>query len=246
MSHRSTCLASFLFTMGLYTSYTRLKIRSRSPSNHPLVHSGIFVLGGPGAGKRTLCARLAASANLDKTKVHHLSVDELLRSAREKGGQVGHIINNCILSDHNVPSSVIMELLKEVIIDACSDGECSGVKRVFLMDGFPRYMENISVWDGEIATRRLDVHVRCIVFLECPEELCTARLLGQGATSGHLDNDFETIRKRFRSFREEIYPVMSLFESGIRNDGVVVKKVLADRPMDMVYQDFLNVLQNFL
>lgn len=52
----------------------------------------IFVLGPPGAGKGTQCQLLAQKHD----NVLHLSVGQLLREEREKGGVNCDIINSCI------------------------------------------------------------------------------------------------------------------------------------------------------
>lgn len=54
----------------------------------PLV---LFVLGGPGAGKGTQCARIVAEHGYV-----HLSAGDLLRAARKAGSGEGQLIDECI------------------------------------------------------------------------------------------------------------------------------------------------------
>jgi len=130
------------------------------------------------------------------------------------------------------------------MLEACPDGDGGG-RRVFLVDGFPRNLENISAWD-EVFASEDGFAVGCVLFFDCPEDIMTSRLIERGMTSGRVDDNAETIRKRFSTFRDESYPIVTLYESGERKDGVVVKRVMADRSVDTVYQDVLEVLQNFL
>ena len=43
---------------------------------------------------------------------------------------------------------------------------------------------------------------------ECSEEVMTKRLLQRGQSSGRVDDNAETIRKRLVTFREETLPVI--------------------------------------
>ena len=61
-------------------------------------HKGIFVLGGPGAGKGTQCQRL-----VDEFGLTHLSVGELLRQARSAGTSEGKLIDDYIKEGKIVP-----------------------------------------------------------------------------------------------------------------------------------------------
>ena len=45
-----------------------------------------------------------------------------------------------------------------------------------------------------------------MLFYDCPEEAMEARLLERGLTSGRSDDNLESIRKRFRTFKAESTP----------------------------------------
>ncbi len=49
---------------------------------------------------------------------------------------------------------------------------------------------------------------RVLVF-ECSEDVMVQRLLARGATSGRVDDNEETIRKRLHTFQEPLYPSYS-------------------------------------
>ena len=49
--------------------------------------------------------------------------------------------------------------------------------------------------------------------LECSEEVMMSRLLQRSTTSGRVDDNIETIRKRFNSHELSTQPVIQYFES---------------------------------
>lgn len=50
------------------------------------------------------------------------------------------------------------------------------------------------------------------MFFECSEEVMEERLIKRGETSGRVDDNAETIRKRFSTFVEETMPVIESYE----------------------------------
>ena len=45
-----------------------------------------------------------------------------------------------------------------------------------------------------------------MVIFECPEEVMVERLMERGKTSGRVDDNEETIRKRFHTFQQATLP----------------------------------------
>ena len=80
----------------------------------------------------------------------------------------------------------------------------------FLIDGFPRSMDNKDGWYSVVGDR---AEVAFCLFYECPEEELEKRLLKRGETSGRDDDNIESIKKRFRTFRETSMPVVEWFEA---------------------------------
>ena len=80
----------------------------------------------------------------------------------------------------------------------------------FLIDGFPRAMDNKHGWDTVVGDK---AEVAFCLFFECPEEELEKRLLKRGETSGRDDDNIDSIRKRFHTFKETSMPVVELFKS---------------------------------
>lgn len=72
-------------------SAVSVEVKNRITNKKSRYPFAIFVNGGPGCGKRTLCKSLAAN---DKKYVH-LNVGVLLKDKMSKGGSLADEINAC-------------------------------------------------------------------------------------------------------------------------------------------------------
>ncbi|EMG46946.1 URA6 Uridylate kinase [Candida maltosa Xu316] len=186
--------------------------------------SVIFVLGGPGSGKGTQSDKLVK----DKGFVH-LSAGDLLRAEQQRpGSKYGELIAKYIREGEIVPQEVTIALLKQAIKEKYDDG-----KTKFLVDGFPRKMDQAITFEDTIAKSAFTL------FFECPEQVMLNRLLERGKTSGRTDDNIESITKRFRTFIETSMPVVEYFEK----QGKVVK-VKCDEPVDVVYGHVKEALKS--
>lgn len=183
----------------------------------------VFVLGGPGSGKGTQCELL--SKRLPGPWVH-LSAGDLLRAERRKAdsSELGALIESKISNGQLVPSSVTCKLVQNAMEEY---HKTKGIRK-FLVDGYPRGIENKTVWEEQVK----NATVEFVLFLECPEEVMTGRLLERGQTSGRVDDaNIDVIRKRFRTYQEETAPIVQAYDKL----GKVVR-VSADRPIEDVYK----------
>src|ERR1700755_3412662 len=86
----------------------------------------IFVLGGPGSGKGTQCAKLVKDFGFK-----HLSAGDLLREEQDRpGSQFGELIKTYIKEGQIVPMEVTIQLLENAITAAIEKEN----KRQFLID----------------------------------------------------------------------------------------------------------------
>lgn len=156
----------------------------------------LFVLGGPGSGKGTQCA------NIVRDYGHtHLSAGDLLREERASGSQDGDLIENFIKEGKIVPIKITVKLLAKAM------EKHAGCK--FLIDGFPRNQDNMTGWQSEMEGR---VQVEGVLFFDCPEEVCVERIIERGKSSGRVDDNIESIRKRFKTFYGETMPVVEQYK----------------------------------
>lgn len=188
--------------------------------------SVIFVLGGPGAGKGTQCAKLVKDFGFI-----HLSAGDLLRAEQNReGSKYGELISKCIKDGEIVPQEVTVALLKQAIETNYNNG-----MKKFLVDGFPRKMDQAITFEEEIVPSSLTL------FFDCPEKIMMERLLHRGKTSGRADDNIESIKKRFKTFVETSMPVVDYFDK----QGKVIK-VSCDQPVDEVYQNVSTAIKGLL
>ncbi|KAJ7135043.1 UMP-CMP kinase [Mycena crocata] len=166
----------------------------------------IFVLGGPGAGKGTQCTKLVQDFGFC-----HLSAGDLLRAEQHReGSEFGEFIQTCIREGNIVPMEVTVKLLENAMTAALAegrsgDGWANGHGR-FLVDGFPRKMDQAIKFDEDVCMASM------VLFFSTTEQVMLARLLERGKTSGREDDNAESIKKRFNTYKETTMPVIKHYE----------------------------------
>jgi len=116
------------------------------------------------------------------------------------GSQHGTMIAEMIKNGQIVPSHVTVNLLEKAMKE-------SGKQR-FLIDGFPRNEENNNSWQKEMHGK---ANVYAVLFFDCPEEVMQQRLLKRGESSGRTDDNIESIKKRFHTFKDQTMPVIEFY-----------------------------------
>lgn len=179
-----------------------------------------FVLGGPGAGKGTVCRRLMATG-----QYCHLSAGDLLREERKSGSSVAELIESCIVEGTIVPAYVTVALIRKAMLSK------GWSQQPFLIDGFPRNFENYDAWTRDMT----DVTIKGLVFLDCPDDVLIDRIMSR--TEARSDDNLESVRKRLAVFHEQTTLIVRHFEE----KGQVVR-VKSDSPPDAVFTDMSEKL----
>ena len=178
---------------------------------------------GPGCGKGTQCAKLAQKYNFI-----HMSAGDLLREERDSGSPYGDLINSYMNEGRMVPNEITVRLLKQAI------ERHSQEKRPYLIDGFPRTFDNLQGWDAEVAS---SCDLIGVVFFDANEDVMTERIMARALTSGRVDDNIETLKKRFALFREESMPVITRFA----REGKVIT-INACQTQQQVFDDVSKAL----
>ncbi|KAG0659683.1 hypothetical protein C6P46_005042 [Rhodotorula mucilaginosa] len=183
------------------------------------------------AGKGTQCAKLVKQHGFV-----HLSAGDLLRAEQNRdGSEFGAMIKDYIKEGKIVPMEVTIKLLENAMRAAMSSEAGEGKEatkqatipaRRFLIDGFPRQMDQAIKFDESVCPSKL------VLFLVCPEHILLERLLERGKTSGRDDDNAESITKRFRTFVETSMPVVDYY----RKQGKVVD-IDSSKSIDAVFAD---------
>jgi len=150
------------------------------PPTHPKV---LFVLGGPGAGKGTQCARI-----LQHYPAVHLSVGALLRA--DGRPEIQQMLHEGTI----VPVATSLALVRREMAQHSPDA-------LFLIDGFPRNADNWAGWQ-----EYMDVAVLGTLLYTCPLPILQDRILHR--TEGRSDDNVETLQRRFASFEQDTLPVV--------------------------------------
>ncbi|KAI5057522.1 hypothetical protein GOP47_0027537 [Adiantum capillus-veneris] len=200
---------------------TQIEERSKESCHNAIKAARvIFVLGGPGSGKGTQCALIVEHFGFT-----HLSAGDLLRAEIAMGSENGIMIQSMIKEGKIVPSEVTVKLLQKAMLNSGNDK--------FLIDGFPRNDENRSTF--ELVT---GIRPEFILFFDCTEKVMEKRLLGRN--QGRVDDNIETIRKRFKVFVESSLPVVRHYESFDK-----VQKIDADRTKEEVFESVRPLFVSF-
>lgn len=168
----------------------------REPCPSPNV---VFVIGGPGSGKGTMC-------ELAKEQLGwvHLSTGDLLRAELDVGGERAESIQKFITEGLLVPNEIVVTLVQ----DAMEKSTRSTGKRNFLIDGFPRSLSNMDAWHDVFGKQS---ELPTMLYFECPFEELEKRIMGRAKYSGRSDDNLESMKLRFDTFKAETLPTVKMF-----------------------------------
>lgn len=152
-----------------------------------------MILGGPGTGKGTQCAKL-----VNDFKYHHISTGDLIREEIAKKSKLGEACISYTSNGKLVPFELIISLLIKAILNKQGNN--------FLIDGFPRSMEQALYLDKYIK------EIKVILNIHASYDTSLNRILGRGLTSGRADDaQVETIKSRLQEFKDMSFPVINYY-----------------------------------
>lgn len=131
-----------------------------------------------------------------------------------------------------VPVEITCQLLKKGME---KKGWC---EKKFLIDGFPRNQDNYDGWQrvmGDI------VDIPFILFLDADEETMMNRILERSKTSGRNDDNIDSLRKRFATFKNETMPIVDLYAENGKT-----KRIDALKPIDAVFEEVEKVFEGYI
>ena len=164
----------------------------------------LILFGPPAAGKGTQAARLKA-----KHQIAHLSTGDMLRAAIAQGTDVGKRAKAIMDKGDLVPDEVVIG----IIGDRIKEPDC---KNGFILDGFPRTVNQAKALDDLLKGRKLEVGV--VIVIEVDEAALIKRVenrANEARAKGQPvrdDDDPETFKKRLAVYKAETAPVLPYYD----------------------------------
>jgi adenylate kinase len=125
----------------------------------------IFVfLGAPASGKGTQSKMIGKKYNIPV-----ISMGDLLRNEAEKKSELGVKINNIIKDGNLVPDEMAIKLLEKRL-------GLKDTKNGFILDGFPRNMEQVDYFKERFISKGLDVK---IIYVYVSDQEIKTRISGR-------------------------------------------------------------------
>ncbi|GAB3217389.1 adenylate kinase [Mycolicibacterium hippocampi] len=157
----------------------------------------IVLLGPPGAGKGTQAQKLA-----DKLGVPQISTGDLFRFNISNGTELGLEAKKYLDAGDLVPAT----LTNALVDDRLNDEDAAGG---FILDGFPRSVEQAKALDGMLSKRNLSLDA--VLEFRVPEDELVSRLKGRG----RADDTEDVIRNRFKVYRDETAPLLDYYSDNL-------------------------------
>jgi adenylate kinase len=201
----------------------RSEVHENSPVSN-VSELNLILLGPPGAGKGTQAERLREDFDLD-----YIATGDMLRKAVADETELGKKAKQYMDKGELVPDDVIIGVILEEVESGGADG--------FLLDGFPRTVEQADALDAALA--RLDRGLTAVLCIEAPDDEVVRRLSGRRmcVEGGHVynihtdppkndevcdqdgsrliqrdDDREETVRKRLEVYHRQTAPLVKFYE----------------------------------
>ena len=207
----------------------------------------IILLGAPGSGKGTQAERIA-----ETTGMMHVSSGDLFRQAEKDGTELGKLAKSYMEKGLLVPDEVVTKMVMERI---------AGTEKGFILDGFPRTLEQAESLDKGLGTDGIDK----AVYIEVSREELLKRLSGRwicrrcqkpyhlissppkvagicdvcgGELYQRSDDTLETAEKRLEVYFQQTAPLVEYYD---KKEKLV--KIDGERAIGEVSKDLLAKLR---
>jgi len=154
----------------------------------------VVLTGPPGSGKGTQAELLA-----ERLGIPVISTGEIFRAQVTAGTDLGRQAQQYLDSGEYVPSEVTNEMVRERL--AAED-----TNRGFLIDGYPRTLDQVAVLDDVLAGKERELHG--VVVLEVPIDELVRRMLHRAGVEHRSDDTEDVIRKRLRVYEQQTIPLI--------------------------------------
>ena len=157
----------------------------------------LILFGPPGAGKGTQARYL-----VNKLNGFQISTGEMLRSEIQKNSEIGKMIINDMNDGKFVDDEIVNKLIKNVVFDPQK-------KEKLIFDGYPRSLSQAKNLDKLLneSNQKIDF----IFFLNVNKETIIKRIEKRKVLEKRLDDESDTILKRYDTYMETTKPVLDFY-----------------------------------
>ena len=177
----------------------------------------LVLLGPAGAGKGTQAEILS-----EKLNIPHISTGDLFRANISEGTPLGVEAKEYIDAGKLVPTDVTARMVESRLEEPDADAG-------FLLDGFPRTVEQAEILEALLAKKNLQLDY--VVNFEVSEDVVIERMKARG----RADDTEEAIRTRLDVYHDEVVPL-------IKHYGEDVINIQAEGEIDEINQRAMAAL----
>tara|TARA_B100000427_G_scaffold166564_1_gene138337 strand:+ start:248 stop:811 length:564 start_codon:yes stop_codon:yes gene_type:complete len=159
----------------------------------------IVIFGPPGAGKGTQAKFLVKKLNS-----FQVSTGDMLRDEIKKDTDIGKKIINNMNNGKFVDDEIVNKLLEQIIFD-------SKKKNKLIFDGYPRTIKQAKTLDSLL--EKSNQELKYIFFLNVNKDSIIKRIQKRKILEKRLDDDANTILKRYDIYMRETKPILDFYSS---------------------------------
>ena len=213
----------------------------------------ILIMGGPGAGKGTMSAKI-----VEKYNVCHISTGDIFRSDIGNQTELGMMAKSYMDKGLLVPDEVTNQMVKSYLENL------EDKKNGFLLDGYPRTIDQAKAFDA--LSEGSDLAIDTVIAMELDFSVLSGRITGRrlcrncgeiyhmvtkppkqegvcdncgGELYQRKDDTEESLKVRLDEYSRQTEPVLDFYEK-----KGLVKHINADQPIEKVWQDVQAALES--
>lgn len=190
----------------------------------PEKNTVVILLGPPGAGKGTQALEIS-----NRLKLPHISTGDLFRENLSKSTEIGKKAKTYMDSGKLVPDEIVLEMLfQRIAKEDCKQG--------YILDGFPRTIEQAQAFDKKLAKAKI---IPLVINIDTPDSALVERITGRlsckdcgapyhkkfnppkqmgkcdkcgGALTQRKDDTEALLKERLKAYHEQTEPLIQYYK----------------------------------